>query len=82
MKKIIHHLRRQPEEVRRHILHILILMFAAVMIILWVFSLGKNLVSTDTQIKMKEDLKPFTVLKDNIVDGYKSTSETDSSVVE
>ncbi|HAS80456.1 MAG: hypothetical protein UR25_C0001G0059 [Candidatus Nomurabacteria bacterium GW2011_GWE1_32_28] len=82
MKKFINHLRRQPEETRRHILHILIFVVAIIMIIFWVFSLGTNLTSVDTQVKMKEDLKPFTVLKDNIVDGYKSTSETDSPETE
>ncbi|MFA6586170.1 MAG: hypothetical protein WCS86_03365 [Candidatus Paceibacterota bacterium] len=79
MKKIIHHLRRQPEEVRRHILHISIFVVAVIMISLWVLSLSKSLSSNDTQIKMQQDLKPFSVLKDNIVDGYNSTSGTDSS---
>lgn len=75
MKKIIHNLRRQPEEVRRHILHITIFAVAVIMILLWIFSLGKSLSSPDTQVKIKEDLKPFSVLKDNLVDGYKSTSD-------
>jgi len=78
MRKLIHHLRRQPEEVRRHVLHILIFVAAIIMIILWVFSLGKSLANPDTQEKIKQDLKPFSVLKDNIVDGYKSTSDTNS----
>lgn len=79
MRKIIHRLRRQPEEVRRHVLHILIFAAAVIMIILWVFSLGKNLTNSDTQVKIKQDLQPFSVLKDNIVDGYKSISNTNSS---
>ena len=79
MRKIIHRLRRQPEEVRRHVLHILIFAAAVIMIILWVFSLGKNLTNSDTQVKIKQDLQPFSVLKDNIVDGYKSISNTSSS---
>lgn len=76
MKKLIHHLRRQPEEVRRHVLHILIFVVAIIMIILWIFSLGKSLTNPDTQVKIKQDLEPFSVLKDNIVNGYKSTSDT------
>lgn len=67
MKKIIHHLRRQPEEVRRHILHILIFIIAVIMVLLWIFSLGKSLSNPDTQIKMKKDLQPFSVLKESIV---------------
>jgi hypothetical protein len=69
MKKIIYHLRRQPEEVRRHVLHIIIFILAIVMITLWIFSLSKNLSDKDTQIKMKQDLQPFSELKDNIVNG-------------
>lgn len=79
MKKIIHNLRKQPEEVRRHILHILIFVASGIMITLWVFSLGKNLVNPDTQEKIKQDLKPFSVLKDNIIDGYESISDTNPS---
>lgn len=79
MRKLIHHLRRQPEEVRRHILHILILMIGAIMVMLWIFSLGKSLTNNDTQIKLKEDLKPFTVLKDNIVDGYNNGEDINTS---
>jgi len=82
MKKIIRHLRRQPEEVRRQVLHLVIFILAIIMIALWVFSLGEDLADNDTQIKMKGDLKPFSVLKDNMVDGYKSVSDTDSSVIE
>lgn len=67
MKKIIHHLRKQPEEVRRHILHILIFAVAVIMVLLWVFSLGKSLANPDTQVKMKQDLQPFSVLKDSLV---------------
>lgn len=74
MKKIIHNLRKQSEETRRHILHILIFFLGVIMILLWVSSLGKSLASPDTQIKIKNDLQPFSVLKDNIIEGYKSTS--------
>ena len=67
MRKIIHNLRRQPEEVRRHVLHISIFIVAIIMILLWVYSLGKNITNPDTQTKMKQDLAPFSDLKDNLV---------------
>jgi len=67
MKKIIHHLRRQPEETRRHVLHVLIIIAAVILLLFWVYSLGTNLGSPDTQEKIGEDLQPFSVLKDNIV---------------
>jgi len=76
MRKIIHHLRRQPEEVRRHVLHILIFTVAIIMIILWVFSLEKNLTNPDTQTKMKQDLQPFSTLKNNIVGGSTATENS------
>lgn len=66
MKKIIRHIRKQPEEVRRHILHLLTLVFAVILIALWVYSLGSNLTNEDTQAKIEQDLRPFSVLKDNI----------------
>ena len=82
MRKIIHNLRRQPEEVRRHILHLFILIVTIIMVTLWIFSLGKNLADPDIQVKIKQDLKPFSILKDNIVDGYKSTIDPNTSVVQ
>ncbi len=70
MKKVIHHIRRQPEHIKRLILHVLIIAFAFILILLWIYSLGANVASQETQTKMSQDLKPFSVLKDNIVNGY------------
>jgi len=75
MKKLIYHLRRQPEEHRRGILHILTIIFALVLFVLWTWNFGTSLAGPETGTKLKEDLKPFSVLKDNIIDGYKSISE-------
>lgn len=75
MRKIIHHLRSQSEEVRRHILHVLTVCFAVILLLLWIYSLGKNLINPDTQAKINNDLKPFSALKDGLVGGYKSLSE-------
>ena len=66
MKKIIHKLRRQPEDVRRNILHILTAAAAIIVILLWTYSLGKTFTSPETSVKVKQDLQPFTVLKDNL----------------
>ena len=72
MSKIIHHLRKQPEEVRRHILHIVTMIFGVVLIFLWIYSLGRNLTSEETQIKADKNLKPLSALKANIIGGYES----------
>ena len=67
MRKIIHHLRKQPEDTRRHILHIVIFVIAIVLIILWSYSLGHTFSSTKTKAKIKQDLQPFSLLKDSLL---------------
>jgi len=66
MKKIIHNLRKQPEDVRRNILHVLTFLCAFALFSFWVYSLGTNFSDEDTQANIKEDTKPFSVLKDNL----------------
>jgi len=75
MKNIIYHIRNQPEEVRRHILHILIIILAIVLLLLWIYSLGVSLSNPDTQAKVSNDLKPFNALKANLIGGYQSISQ-------
>ena len=72
MRRIIHHIRKQPEEVRRHILHVVVFCFAVILILLWIYSLGTTLTNSDNQTKINQSLKPFSALKDNIVNGYNS----------
>ena len=81
MKDIINHIRKQPEHIRRHILHVSTLAFAVILALLWIYSLGANLTNANTPAKIGEDLKPFSALKDNIVGGYNSLAQpsTDSN---
>ena len=79
MKKIIHKLRKRPEAERRHILNLLMIIVVIIMLVLWAFSLGRSFSNTDAKIKMEQDLKPFTVLKDNVVGGYNSVSDNNSN---
>ena len=72
MRKIIHHIRKQPEHIRRSILHIVIGLCAVVLFFLWIYSLGTTLANPDTQTKVNQDLKPFSALKDNMIGGYNS----------
>ena len=72
MKKIIHHIRNQSEEARRHILHILTVIAAVILLLIWLYSLGTNLNNPDTQARINNDLEPFSALKNNLVGGYKS----------
>ena len=78
MRKIIHHIRRQPEHVRRNILHISTLVSGFILLMIWLYSLSTTFSDPDNQIKMSQDLKPFSALKDNIVDGYSSFSNPDT----
>jgi hypothetical protein len=78
MKKFIHNLRSRPAEERRHILHIVTFILALFMILLWTFSLGKSITNKETKVKIKQDLQPFSILKDNLVGGYKSIGNTET----
>ena len=82
MKRIIHHIRRQPEEVRRHILHVLTIVFAVILLFFWVYSLGTNITNPDTQAKINNDLKPLSALKGNIIGGYQSMTEPNQETEE
>jgi len=79
MKKMIHHIRRQPEEVRRSILHVFIMVCALVLLLLWIYSLGATFSNPDNQVKVTEDMKPFSALKDDMVNGYNSISQPSSN---
>jgi hypothetical protein len=72
MKNIIHHLRNKSEHTKRDILHVLTVVFAIILVTLWIYGLGTNLASPSTQTKMNQDLQPFSTLKDNLVGGYKN----------
>lgn len=76
MRKIIHNIRKQPEHVKRHILHILTGVSAFILVFLWIYSLGTNFSDTSTQTKVDQDLKPFSALKANLIDGYYSLGDT------
>jgi len=74
MKKIIHNLRQQPDDVKHHILHVITAVFAVILVALWVWSLGTGTDNAEVA-KDKENLKPLSVLKANLVDGYQSITE-------
>lgn len=69
MKKIIHNLRKQPEDTRRHILHIVTFIAALILVTVWIYSLGTSFSSPETESKIKQDLQPFSLLKDSIIPG-------------
>jgi NADH:ubiquinone oxidoreductase subunit 6 (subunit J) len=76
MRQIIHHLRKQPEEIKRHVLHVSILVCAVILGALWIYSLGTTITSSETQAKLNNDLKPLSALKANLIGGYDSITDT------
>lgn len=66
MKRVIHHLRKQSVETKSHILHAATALCGVVLVILWVYSLGSNFKKPETEVKVEENLKPFSVLKGNL----------------
>ena len=79
VKKVVYNLRQRPEEQRRHILHFLTLFCGIILLVLWVWSLGGTVTNPDTKTKMKQDLKPFSALKDNLVGGFNNISNKNSN---
>jgi uncharacterized membrane protein YvbJ len=74
MHKIVHHLRKLSTKQKRDVLHVSTFIFAVILLMIWVYTLGQSFSNPNTQIKMKESLKPFNSLKENIVGGYNSLS--------
>lgn len=66
MQKFIYNLRRQPEEVKRHILHVLVAVAGIVLLAVWVYSLGGDLSDTISEESIKKNIEPLSVLKNNL----------------
>lgn len=74
MRKIIHNLRRQPEEVRRHVLHITTGVCAVILVSLWVLTLGAR-IDNEPEVEASAGPSPIGALKANLIDGYKSIGQ-------
>lgn len=64
MKKIIENIRQKPEPVRRQIIFVVSLVLTGLIVLFWVFTLPYRFGGTGD--KLKQSLKPFELLKDNI----------------
>lgn len=75
MRKIIRHLRNQPEHMRLQIVQLSVLVAGVVLVFLWAASFGATFKdSPPIQAQFSDELKPFAALRDNFVEGYKSIS--------
>ncbi len=66
MHKIIHHIRKQPERNKRHILNVSMLLAFVFLFSIWVHSLGGNLGGTEVKADLKKNIEPLSVLKSNL----------------
>ncbi len=55
-------------------LHVSVIVCAAILLSIWVYSLGRSLTSPETEAKINEGLEPFSALKGNLIGGYQSIS--------
>lgn len=72
MRKVIHHLRKQPVHVRHYVAWATTLIFAVLLLSIWVYRLGLTTPEKEIQANTVDSFQPLNVLKDNVVDGYES----------
>jgi hypothetical protein len=72
MKKFIEKLRSKPEHIRKNILYATTFSVTGLILIIWIYSLVSHLSSPETREAFRNDLKPLTVIKDNLSDAYQN----------
>jgi len=81
-RKFVHHLRSKTEEEKKQILYIFMICVIVIMFIFWIWSLGGQISDPQNKSKMKQDLAPFSTLKDDLLNGYDDISGTSSPVIQ
>lgn len=66
MVNIIENLKKEPEHVRKKILHSVLIIFAIILILIWGVILKFRFTSSDVSTGLKEDTKPFNVLTEDL----------------
>jgi len=79
MRKIINHLRSQPDETKRHVVHLTTFIFTVFLVLIWIFTLGTTLGGPETQKGVAKDVAPFASLKDNVTAGYQDYTNPDAN---
>jgi hypothetical protein len=80
MKKIIENLKNKPVEHRKNVMHLILFFAAIIFFFLWILTLSKSFSNESVKEGLKNDLKPVNVLRDNLVDGYRSVTDRDSQI--
>jgi len=80
MRKLVQNLREKPEHVRKHILHITTFGLTCLVVLFWVYTLQARFSSPEVKEAFRNDLKPLTVLGDDIVNTYQNISANVSNI--
>jgi hypothetical protein len=65
MKKVIHRIKNRPEEERRHILNIFVLVVALILFVFWVYSLGRTVTNDSIEENIADDFNSLAPLESN-----------------
>lgn len=66
MKKFIFNLRQKPDNVKRNILHVSMLVIGFMLVGIWISTLGDNINDVKKVADLKNNVEPLAVLKDNL----------------
>lgn len=66
MQKIIHKIRSQSDRNKRHILNVSMLLSMALLLSLWVHSLGGTIGGQEVKTDIAKNIEPLSVLKSNL----------------
>ncbi|MBP7006928.1 MAG: hypothetical protein KBC44_02310 [Candidatus Pacebacteria bacterium] len=72
MRRVIRHLRSQPERIRVQILYFLTIACAFVLLLVWASRFGISTSQPSTRTGVEGSLQPLSVLKDNAIEGARN----------
>lgn len=74
MREIIHKLRKNPEHIRVKILYGAMIVSGFLLFGAWIFMISGQTTTPSQKVAIKENLKPFSMLKSSIIDSTKKLS--------
>jgi hypothetical protein len=72
MRRVIRHLRRQPERIKIQILYFLTIASGIVLLFVWASRFGISTSQPSTRTGVEGSLQPLSVLKDNAIEGARN----------
>lgn len=80
MQKFVNNLRKKPEHVRRNILYGVTFGVTGIILLFWFYTLSERLSTPETKEAFANDLKPLTILRDNLTNAYDDISTNVSNI--